>query len=164
MANFASINSEFSDISDLESTFKIRFVNTTRAIDLTFTWICKSLRVASFQYTQGTDPGDQGDKSFQAVKEDIISSSLDSYMNVSIYVDAFTIDANEYGWTIEEVAGSGSSNITLTEVPEVVPELSKKEARQAVKDLAFFLLYNYANPEKGLPMSPKNGSPYSKSR
>ena len=136
MANFASINSEFSDISDLESTFKIRFVNTTRAIDLTFTWICKSLRVASFQYTQGTDPGDQGNKSLQAVSADIASSSLNSYMNVSIYVDAFAIEANEYGWTIEEVAGSGSSNITLTEVPEVVPvknfELTGSSLAEAV--------------------------------
>lgn len=121
MANFASINSEFSDKSDLESTFKIRFVNATRAIDLTFTWVCKSLRTASFQYTQGVDAGDQGDKSLQAVNADIASSSISSFMNVSVFIDAFAIEANEFGWTITEVAVPPGSNITLTEVPEVVP-------------------------------------------
>ncbi len=123
MANFASINSEFSDVSDLESTFKIRFVNTTRAIDLTFTWICKSLRSASFQYAQGEDVFDQGNEARIAVSADIASSSISSFMQVSTFdVDFnFEIEANEYGWTITDEGGIGASNVTLTEVPEVVP-------------------------------------------
>lgn len=121
MANFASIEATYSDVSDLDSTFKIRFVNTTRAIDLTFTWVCKVNRVASFQVTQGIDTFDQGLNSLIAVATDMQASSIDSYMNVSTGSNAFAIEASEYGWTIEEVIGSGNSNVTFVETPEVVP-------------------------------------------
>jgi hypothetical protein len=121
MANFASINSEFSDISDLDSYFEIRFVNAARVIDVTYTWICKASRASAFQYAQGADAGDQGAESYTAVSTDIAASAIASYMDVNVFVDAFEIEANEYGWTITDEGSTGTTNITLTEVPEVIP-------------------------------------------
>jgi len=121
MANFAKIVATYSDLSGIDSTFKIRFVNTSRSIDLTFTWICKSLRVAAFQVTQGSDANSQGFNALDAVATDINNSSLVSYMIVGTASNAFQVEAAEYGWTVEEVTGSGTPNVTFVETPEVVP-------------------------------------------
>ena len=97
MANFAKIVATYSDLSSIDSTFKIRFVNTTRSIDLTFTWICKTLRTAAFQVTQGSDANSQGFFALDAVATDIASSSLVSFMSVATASNAFQIEAIEYG-------------------------------------------------------------------
>ena len=52
------------------------------------------------------------------------------------------------------------NDLIAHDVPEVVPELDKKEARQAVRDLAFFLLYNYSDPSNSLPMHPQQATDF----
>jgi len=122
MANFASITSEFSDASVLGSTFSITFVNITRGINKTVIWNCVTTRFSALQYAQGSDGGDQGSKALAAVNADIGNDvTLNPYMTVSLDIDSFAIEANEYGWTITAGATSGTPNITLTPTAEVLP-------------------------------------------
>ena len=74
MANFAKIVATYSDASVLDSLFKIKFTNTTRSIDITLQWTCKTLRSAAQQITQGTDANSQGINALSAVAADISTS------------------------------------------------------------------------------------------
>jgi len=122
MANFAIIEEEFTGFSDLNASFQVRFVNATRGIDVTFTWICKTVRSAAFQYEQGSDIIEQTDNLANAGNADIQNSSIASWIfQGGIDDDTVTFEANEFGWVITDEITSGTTNITPLEVPEVLP-------------------------------------------
>ncbi len=122
MANFASIELEVTGVSDLNSSFQVKLVNATRSVDVTYTWICKTVRTAAFQFTQGADITEQTDNLFDAINADISNSSNSSWIFTGgIDDDTVTIEANEFGWVITDEGSSGTTNITPTEVPEVLP-------------------------------------------
>lgn len=120
MANFAKIIISFNGISDLSSTFTIRFNET---INLDRQWTCVTTRSGSFQYERGSDQDDQALKCLDAVAADIANDgTLSPFMIVDNPDDgALEITANEFGWTIELLAETGNVDATFTEVPEVLP-------------------------------------------
>jgi len=122
MANFAIIEEEFTGVSDLNASFQVRFVNSTRGIDVTFTWICKTVRSSAFQYEQGSDIIEQTDNLANAGNADIQNSSIAAWIfQGGIDDDTVTFEANEFGWVITDEITSGTTNITPLEVPEVLP-------------------------------------------
>ncbi len=120
MANFAKITIDFNGISDLGSTFRIKFHKT---FDIFSEWTCVTLRSSALQYTRGSDQDDQGAQTLAAVTADIANDGLLSpFMNVSAFGDAgLQIEANEFGWTIELQSETGNVDATFTEIPEVEP-------------------------------------------
>ena len=122
MANTAQIQLEFTGVSDLNASFQVKFVNTSRSIDVTFTWTCKTLRTLAFQYTQGADIIEQTDNLFDAGNADISNSSISAFIFTGgIDDDTVTFEADEFGWVITDEGSTGTTNITPLEVPEVLP-------------------------------------------
>jgi hypothetical protein len=126
MANFAQVNIQFTEATDLNNSFGIKFVNSSRSIDVTFTWICKSVRSSAFQYKQATeaDLGDriieQADELNSAMFADISSSFISGFIDIGgINDDTVTVVAGENGWVITTTFTIG--NAIFTEIPEVLP-------------------------------------------
>ena len=80
MSNFAKIELEFTGISDIDASFQVKFVNTSISINVTYTWTCKTLRSAGFQYTRVGDITEQTDNLFDAGNADISNSILSAFI------------------------------------------------------------------------------------
>ena len=121
MANFAKIDLLTTGVSDLFSSFQIKFVNTSRSIDVTFTWTCETLRTSAFRYTQGVDILEQAGNLSEAVDADTANSIISAFVLTTGGGLVVTLEMTEFGWVITDEGTTGNTNITLTEIPEVLP-------------------------------------------
>lgn len=122
MANYAKIVIKWTGISDIDSGFYIRMVDSP-SIDVLFPWECKTVRINPFQFGQSeVNAVDQAGYGFEAIQADVANSSISGFINVTRpNSDEVAIEANIYGWAFTVESTPGTSNTTITETPEVLP-------------------------------------------
>ena len=121
MSNFAKIEIGFSNVTqNIGDLLKLRFNN---GANIDMEWSAETLRTIAYQYTISTiDAFDQTSLAFAAVNADIANHPILSVaMVLTMGANSFTIEANEYGWTIVDNGTDSGTEAVLTETPEVVP-------------------------------------------
>lgn len=122
MANFASTIGTATGISDVNANFTIRFQNSSRGIDISLNWSCKTVRSAAYQYAQGVNIPSQASNALAAVSADLANHpTLKLYVQGATISNGFKAEAKEYGWIITNTFNSLTTNFTFSDVTEVLP-------------------------------------------